>query len=313
MSSIRSCPTIAAASTLRLSVLQYVVAGGLRGAGGRLLGLPGRAAREVPRDGGEQPSCAGCRCRRRAACCSTATARCSSRTRTPSTSRSSASRRSNIDRHAAHAAAATGADEAQLRETRQPPAARAELPADRPDRERHARAGHRGPGAAAGAARHHLRRRCRRGKYPPSELAAHLFGYVGEVTETQLQRAEYEGIEAGRDRRAGRHRAGLQQAADGHRRRPSASSSTASAARSATARAKQPPVEGRRAAADDRRRRAEGDRGRLRARPASTAPRSCSIRATARCWRSPACRPTIRTRSPAASTARRGRRSTPTS
>ena len=29
------------------------------------------------------------------------------------------------------------------------------------------------------------------------ETAAHLFGYVGEVTERQLQRPEYEGIESG--------------------------------------------------------------------------------------------------------------------
>jgi penicillin-binding protein 2 len=34
-------------------------------------------------------------------------------------------------------------------------------------------------------------------RYPPSELAAHLFGYVGEVTDAQLQRADFEGIESG--------------------------------------------------------------------------------------------------------------------
>jgi penicillin-binding protein 2 len=34
-------------------------------------------------------------------------------------------------------------------------------------------------------------------KYPANDMAAHLFGYVGEVTETQLQRAEYEGIDSG--------------------------------------------------------------------------------------------------------------------
>ncbi len=33
--------------------------------------------------------------------------------------------------------------------------------------------------------------------YPTSDMAAHLFGYVSEVTETQLQRPENEGIEAG--------------------------------------------------------------------------------------------------------------------
>jgi penicillin-binding protein 2 len=34
-------------------------------------------------------------------------------------------------------------------------------------------------------------------KYPTSDMAAHLFGYVGEVTEGQLSRPEFEGIEAG--------------------------------------------------------------------------------------------------------------------
>jgi penicillin-binding protein 2 len=34
-------------------------------------------------------------------------------------------------------------------------------------------------------------------KYPPSELAAHVFGYVGEVTEVQLASDEYSGIEPG--------------------------------------------------------------------------------------------------------------------
>ena len=32
---------------------------------------------------------------------------------------------------------------------------------------------------------------------PGRELAAHLFGYVGEITEAQLQRVEYSGTEAG--------------------------------------------------------------------------------------------------------------------
>ena len=34
-------------------------------------------------------------------------------------------------------------------------------------------------------------------KYPASDMAAHLFGYVGEVTESQLTTAEYQGIEPG--------------------------------------------------------------------------------------------------------------------
>ncbi len=34
-------------------------------------------------------------------------------------------------------------------------------------------------------------------RYPTSDMAAHLFGYVGEVTEAQLQRADYEGVDPG--------------------------------------------------------------------------------------------------------------------
>jgi penicillin-binding protein 2 len=34
-------------------------------------------------------------------------------------------------------------------------------------------------------------------RYPASDMAAHVFGYVGEVTEPQLQRPDYEGIEPG--------------------------------------------------------------------------------------------------------------------
>jgi penicillin-binding protein 2 len=34
-------------------------------------------------------------------------------------------------------------------------------------------------------------------KYPAADMAAHLFGYVGEVSEPQLQRADYQGLEPG--------------------------------------------------------------------------------------------------------------------
>ncbi len=34
-------------------------------------------------------------------------------------------------------------------------------------------------------------------RYPASEMAAHLFGYVGEVTMAQMQRPDYDGIEPG--------------------------------------------------------------------------------------------------------------------
>ena len=101
-------------------------------------------------------------------------------------------------------------------------------------------------------------------RYPASDMAAHLFGYVGEVTEAQLQRADYKGVEPGTI--VGQ--AGVEQAynqvlmgAEGNKagrrqqrrpRDPRCSSTSTS------------PTEGQRAAADDRRRRAEGDRGRLR-------------------------------------------------
>jgi penicillin-binding protein 2 len=34
-------------------------------------------------------------------------------------------------------------------------------------------------------------------RYPESNMAAHLFGYVGEISETDLSRSEYSGVEAG--------------------------------------------------------------------------------------------------------------------
>jgi penicillin-binding protein 2 len=34
-------------------------------------------------------------------------------------------------------------------------------------------------------------------RYPGSDMAAHVFGYVGEITTAQLQRPEYDGIESG--------------------------------------------------------------------------------------------------------------------
>ncbi|HEX4566741.1 MAG TPA: hypothetical protein VH138_08915, partial [Vicinamibacterales bacterium] len=34
-------------------------------------------------------------------------------------------------------------------------------------------------------------------RYPSNDTAAHLFGYVGEVSDIQLQRADYDGIEPG--------------------------------------------------------------------------------------------------------------------
>ena len=52
-------------------------------------------------------------------------------------------------------------------------------------------------------------------QYPTARWRAHLFGYVGEVTEAQLARPEYKGIEPGTMVGQAGRRAGLQQAADG--------------------------------------------------------------------------------------------------
>ncbi len=55
--------------------------------------------------------------------------------------------------------------------------------------------------------------------YPPGGFAAHLFGYVSEIQEAQLDRPEFAGAAVRRDRRSGRAREGLQREAHGHRRR----------------------------------------------------------------------------------------------
>ena len=192
---------------------------------------------------------------------------------------------------------------------RQPQAARAELPADRADRERDARAGDGRAAAALRAARDHLSGSAgpeipvERPRGPPLRLCQR--NQRGPADARRIH-----GRRAGHDGRPGRRRAGLQQAADGRRRRQ--------VRRRQQRRPRDPrgpgtaTQGGRAPAADHRRRRAAGDRGRLhavglqrrggRARPA----------ATAKCSASSAGRPTIPTPSPAASIAPRGRRSTPT-
>ncbi len=135
-------------------------------------------------------------------------------------------------------------------------------------------------------------------RYPASAMAAHLFGYVSEVTEVAAQAGRLQGRRVRGDHRAGRRRAGLQPAPDGHRRQQG--------------RDRQQPWPGDRRcqgtqlrsqgraapAADDRRRRAGGDgRGlppfRLQRRRGHA--RSAERRGARR---SSACRPTIPTASP---------------
>ena len=95
---------------------------------------------------------------------------------------------------------------------------RADLPADRDRRGRDARAGGGGHGAAA---RLRAARRRRRAGADAAvsrrRMAAHLFGYVGEVSEAQV--AERRRPEERRHRRPVGHREGLQRAADGRGRR----------------------------------------------------------------------------------------------
>ena len=283
--------------------------GGLRRAGRRLLDLPDRPAREVPRDRREQPpaQAAAAGAARRAA-------------RSPrqgagrepehaATSRWCASRPRTFADVLRVLAVATGGRRSAAARHGQPPPPRADLPPDRADRERH---------AASRSSRSWARRLELPGiiyqevpsrKYPASDMAAHLFGYVGEVTEAQLQREDYEGVEpgtivgqAGVELAYNKHADGQGRQQDGRRqqRRPRDSTSCDNDRR-------------RRSAARCSSRSTPTCRRRPRTvspRAASTAPRWCSIRGTVKCLRSPAGRPTIRTRSPPASIARPGRRST---
>ena len=127
---------------VRLSVLQYALIVALYRAGGQLLGAAGRAAREVRGDGREQPSSGRCRCARRAASCSIATAASSSRTVTPSASRSFASTpRISITRSMCSPSA--GRRRSARARDRRPAPARADLPADHDRAGRDAGAGRR--------------------------------------------------------------------------------------------------------------------------------------------------------------------------
>ena len=155
-------------------------------------------------------------------------------------------------------------------------------------------------------------------KYPASELAAHVFGYVGEVTEAQLVSDEYRGDRAGRGRRPRRRREGVQPLPDGQGRHEGSDRQQPRAGDRRLARG----AADRRAAraADHRRRRAEGHRGRLQAlgelysgEGYNGAAVVLDRRKRRGARRSSACRRTIPTSSPSASTGRRGRRCTTTS
>ena len=255
-----------------------------------------------------------CRCRRRAACCSIATARSSSRTRTPSTSRSSASRRRTSIETLRILARATGADEAQLRETvnrrRRDPSYRPIVLIENATLEQVIAVTSRGMRAA----RHHLPGSADAPVSRRATMAAHLFGYVSEVTEAQLHAGRLQGRRV-RARSSGRP--GVEQAYN--RRLMGTDGNKAVVVNSLgreidVVKAAELRSQGRAAAAaDDRRRRAAGGGGRVRrvrlqrrrGRPRSAQRRGARVRR--------ASRPTIPTPLPPASIARPGTRSTPTS
>ena len=102
----------------------------------------------------------------------------------------------NLDQTLAVLAGATGADETQLREIvnrrRRDPSYRPIVLIENASREQFIAVRARKwelPGIITQEVPSRL--------YPTSEMAAHLFGYVSEVTEAQLQRADYTHIESG--------------------------------------------------------------------------------------------------------------------
>ena len=128
------------------------------------------------------------RCGRRAACSSTATAACSSRTATRSTSRSSASTPSDLDRDdPAARAGGRRSTRPRLREivrrhraSRATGRSRSSRTPRSPRWRRSPRAGSTPSCPTSSSST------CPTRRYPTDALAAHLFGYVGEVTEAQL-------------------------------------------------------------------------------------------------------------------------------
>jgi penicillin-binding protein 2 len=102
----------------------------------------------------------------------------------------------DVDRTLRVLAESTGADLAQLRETvnrrRRDPSYRPIVLIDNATREQVIAAMARKP-ELPGIMYQQVPTR----KYTMSHLAAHLFGYVGEVREEQLSRVEYEGVESG--------------------------------------------------------------------------------------------------------------------
>ncbi len=181
--------------TTRLSVLQYLIAGAFAA----LAVGSGSSRSPSTRSSGRLPRTTisgGCRCRRPAACCSIGTAAFSSRTATSTTSRSCVNRRATSTPHCRVLAEAIGADGSSCaKRSRGAAASRATGPIVLVENATQEQV------IAITARKWELPgiiyQEVPSRRYPGSDMAAHVFGYVGEVTEAQLQRADYQGVEPG--------------------------------------------------------------------------------------------------------------------
>ena len=184
-----------------------------------------------------------------------------------------------------------------------PASARADVPAGHDRAGRIDRSGVRRPGAPPGTA----------GRAGRANADATISGQARRARVRLRRRGERQGRQRGREpeerrhRRPGGHREGLQRAADGHRRRQ--------ARRGEQRRPRNPDARqtgsgrGQAAAADARPTICRRPSKTASGSPASTAPRWCSIRRTAKCSRSRACPNTTPTPLRRASIAPRSRRS----
>ena len=163
-----------------------------------VLDLPGRAAPEVRGDGREQPPAA-------AAAAGAARRAVRPQRQGPGRqpqhlqhhARSASRRRGTSTKRCACWRRSPASTRRMLKETVNRRRARSELPADRADRERDASSRSSRCGAPLRAARASTAQEVPARTYPASDMAAHLFGYVGEINDAQLQKAEYPGVEPG--------------------------------------------------------------------------------------------------------------------
>ena len=293
----------------RLVVVQYLVIAGFVALALGVLVLPGRPAREVPRDGREQPPAAARRCARRAACIFDRDGKVLVENRDSFVISLVREHSGDLDQTIRLLARVVGVDESVIRDAirrhRSEPLYRPipivedatlaqvaavtarRLDTELPGRAGRARADAALPGRRDGGARVRLRERGDRGAAGEGRPATRATSWARPAS-----RRLYNPLLMGAGRRAPR---GGQQRGP---RNPDARRSAAD---------RRPPR-----AADDRLRPPARRRGRRSRRWATPARRSCSTRTPAKCWPTRACPATTRTRSRPASTGPRGRRSTPT-